>query len=388
MQAIKIKPDIYWVGAKDWNLRDFHGYKTNRGSSYNAYLIRDEKIVLIDTVKTTHYSEMLARIQSVIDPRRIDIVVSNHVEMDHSGSIEAILKLAPQAKVLASAQGVKGLPQYFHTADWNLEAVPTGEAIPIGKRHLKFIAMPLVHWPDSMATYIPEEKILMPNDAFGQHIAGEHIFDDQTGLDILLEEAAKYYANIILPYGSQVEKAMQALTGLEVEIIAPSHGVIWRSHIAAIWKKYLSWVAAKQVNKAVVVYDSMWGSTEIMAQAIKSGFEDHQVPVVIRSLKHSHISDIVTDLLEAKFVALGSPTLNNMILPSMGGFLTYIRGLKPKQKTAMIFGSYGWFPNALQTIKEAAVELGWQETQPLIQAKYRPTPAILEQIKTAVANMV
>jgi flavorubredoxin len=388
MKAVEIKPGIYWVGVKDWNLRDFHGYQTRRGSTYNAYLIIDEKVVLVDTVKSYLCDEMLARIASVIDPSKIDIVVSNHVEMDHSGSIGEVLKRAPQAELLTSTNGEKGLNHYFDTSGWNMRAVKSGEQVSLGKRSLIFTHIPLVHWPDSMVTYVPEDKLLIPNDAFGQHIAADGIFDDETPLDIVMEEAAKYYANIILPYGIPVSKAMTAIETLEFDMIAPSHGVIWRKHIATILDKYKFWTQHQHVNKAVVIYDTMWGSTESMAQQVKSEFENQGIPVILRSLKHSHISDVIVDVLEAKYIALGSATINNMILPSMGAFLTYMRGLKPENKTGFIFGSYGWNPKALAEVESALVELGWKLPSAIVNTKYRPQQDAMDKLQTAVKALV
>lgn len=225
MKPVEIKPEIFWVGGIDWNLRNFHGYLTPRGSTYNAYLIVDEKIVLVDTVKHYLFEEMLSRIKEVVDPSRIDYIVSNHVEMDHSGSLTKILKIASEAKVITSPHGEKGLSRHFKE-EWDFKVVKSGDSLSVGKRTLQFFLTPMVHWPDSMATYVPEEKLLLPNDAFGQHIATAKRFDDQLGWDIVYEEAAKYYANIVLPHGEQVKKALETLSALNIEMIAPSHGVI------------------------------------------------------------------------------------------------------------------------------------------------------------------
>ena len=387
MKAVEIKPGIYWVGVKDWNLRDFHGYKTQRGSTYNAYLIIDEKIVLVDTVKAHLADEMFARIASIVDPVKIDIVVSNHVEMDHSGCLGEVVKRAPNVEVLTSTNGEKGLKLHFDTSAWNMRAVKTNEELSIGKHTLKFVHMPLVHWPDSMATYVPEAKLLMPNDAFGQHIATEGIFEDETAKDVVMEEAAKYYANIILPYGAQVDKALTALSSLEFDMIATSHGLIWRKYFTEIIEKYKFWTQYKTVEKAVVIYDTMWGATETMAHTVKSAFENMDIPVVMRSLKHMHISDLVADVLEARYIALGSPTLNNMMLPTMGAFMTYIRGLKPQNKKAMIFGSYGWNPNTMKELETWVREMGWELPGSVVNAKYRPTSELLAHLRQTVGQL-
>ncbi len=238
MKGKAIKDGIYWVGAIDWNIRDFHGYKTARGTSYNAYLIMDQKKVLVDTVKTTHTEEMLDRIKSIIDPKEIDIVISNHVEMDHSGSLPDIMKIAPDATLITSTNGEKGLAEHYDTSKWNIKAVKSGESINIGKRNINFVHIPMLHWPDSMVCFIPEEKLLLPNDAFGQHLASEYLFNDQNPNDIVMEEASKYYANIVYPFGVQVKKAIDALSNLDIDMIAPGHGVLWRTNISNILRKY------------------------------------------------------------------------------------------------------------------------------------------------------
>jgi len=249
MKPLEIKPKIFWVGGIDWDLRNFHGYLTQRGSTYNAYLILDEKIVLVDTVKHYLFEEMLSRIKEVVDPSRIDYIVANHVEMDHSGSLPKILKIASKAKLITSPHGEKGLRRHFKE-EWDFKIVKSGDSISMGKRSLQFFLTPMVHWPDSMATYVPEEKLLLPNDAFGQHIASAMRFDDQVGWDVLYQEAAKYYANIVLPYGDQVRKALEALSALDIDMVAPSHGVIWRSSLPKIVEAYQKWAQNLSENRA------------------------------------------------------------------------------------------------------------------------------------------
>lgn len=351
MKPVEIKKDIYWVGGIDWDLRDFHGYRTQRGSTYNAYLIIDEKIVLVDTVKYYLYEEMLERVKSVIDPSKIDYIVSNHVEMDHSGSLPMILKLCPNATVITSPNGEKGLKKHYDV-DWKLKVVNTGDSVDIGKRSLKFVLTQMVHWPDSMATYVPEEKLLLPNDAFGQHIASSERFDDELGWEVLEEEAAKYYANIVLPYGMQVGKALEAVSGLDIDMVAPSHGIIWRKHLKDIIGLYKKWAVNGTDEKAVIVYDTMWKSTESLANAIKDVFEEKGIPVHFLDLRVNHISDVMTQLLTAKYICVGSPTLNNGMMPTVSAFLTYMKGLAPKKRTALAFGSYGWGGQSIGEIEE------------------------------------
>ena len=341
-KAIRIKENIYWVGGIDWNLRNFHGYLTQRGSTYNSYLIIDEKVVLIDTVKYYLADELIERISSVIDPSKIDIIISNHVEMDHSGSLDRIFKLAPNATLYASPNGFTGLSKHFDTSKWKFEKLTADTKLNIGKRTLEFIFTPMVHWPDNMFTYLPEDKILFSNDAFGMHLASSERFDDEYPFNIIMEEAKKYYANIVMPYGMQVQKALSMVADKKIEIIANSHGIIWRKYIPEIIAEYVKWSKNETVKKAVIIYDSMWNSTEKMAKAIEEGFLDKGYVTSLRNLRFNHISDIITEVLDSEYVCIGSPTLNNNILPTVSAFLTYLKGLAPKGRKAIVFGSFGW----------------------------------------------
>jgi flavorubredoxin len=270
LKAVEIKPNIFWVGGIDWDIRNFHGYSTQRGTTYNAYLVKDRKITLVDTVKHYLFDEMISRISDVVDPKKIENIVSNHVEMDHSGSLPKILEMIPDATVITSTRGEKGLKRHFKK-DWNFKVVQSGDALDIGNRKLHFVHIPMVHWPDSMVTYSPNDKLLLPNDAFGQHIASSERFDDELDWGILREEAAKYYANIVMPFGDQVKKALDSIKPLDIDMIAPSHGVIWRSNIPKIVKEYTKWANYESDKKALIIYDSMWGTTEKMAYEIAEG---------------------------------------------------------------------------------------------------------------------
>ena len=377
---IEIQPKIYWVGGIDWDVRNFHGYLTQRGATYNAYLIIDEKIILVDTVKHYLFDEMVARIREVVDPSKIDYIVSNHVEMDHSGSLPKMLLLAPDAKVVTSPNGEKGLRRHYKE-DWDFRVVKSGDTITIGKRTMQFFLTPMVHWPDNMVTYIQEEKILFSNDAFGQHIATPERFDEEVGWDVLHEEAAKYYANIVFPYGDQVKKALDALFGLDVEIIAPGHGIIWRTYIPKILEAYQRWATNKVENRAVIVYDTMWGSTEKMAYSLRAGLEQAGVPVTMRNLKTLHISDIMADVLRSKAILVGSPTLNNGIFPPVGAFLTYLKGLRPKNRIGFAFGSYGWGGQAVKEVEAIMNDLGWDMPVEGLKIHYIPDEEELNGVK-------
>ena len=386
MNRTEIKPDIFWVGAIDWDIRNFHGYKTQRGTTYNSYLIMDEKIVLVDTVKYYLFGEMLDRIKAVVDPKDIDYIVSNHVEMDHSGSLPMILQHAPNAKIITSVQGEKGLRRHYKQ-DWDFQVAKSGDVLNIGNRNLHFVHIPMVHWPDSMVTYIPEDKLLLPNDAFGQHIASPHRYDEDIGWGVLKEEAGKYYGNIVLPYGAQVNKALDALGGLDIDMIAPSHGIIWKSLIPNIIGEYKKWASHETEERAVIIYDSMWGSTECMAFSLREGLEDAGIPVTMRSLKSNDISDVMTDVLFSKLVLIGSPTLNNGMLPSMGAFLTYMKGLRPQNRLGFSFGSYGWGGQAMGQIEDVMKELKWELPEPGINVKYVPDQEDLDKVREAGARL-
>ncbi len=387
MNAIKIRENIYWVGAIDWHLRSFHGYNTQRGSTYNAYLILDEKITLIDTVKSGFEAEMLSRIASVIDPARIDIVISNHVEMDHSGAIPAIKKICPQAAVYTvGPAGAKGLTAHF--GDLGYTPVKTGDSLSLGSRSLHFVSTPMLHWPDNMVSYCPEEKILFSNDAFGQHLATSERFDDETDLSIALAEAKKYYANIILCYGKQAASALKVVQGLDINLIAPSHGILWRSHIQDILSCYGQWSGNNPQGGALVVYDSMWHSTEKMAKTIAEAFGDAGISTRSYDLKSDHPSDIVPDLVNSRYIAVGSPTLNNQMLPTVAAFLCYLKGLSPKNRKALAFGSYGWSGQSIGYVEKDLLDCGFDLLTESAKQLYIPSQDQLDALYQKVRQAV
>ena len=382
MSKCEIKPGIYWVGGIDWDIRSFHGYSTRRGTTYNAYLIIDEKVVLVDTVKHYLFDEMLARIKEIIDPSQIDIIVSHHTEMDHSGSLSRMFKFCPNAQLVCSPNGEKNLRRHFKQ-DWNFRIVKTGDTIKIGRRTLAFQLLPMIHWPDSMATYVPEDKLLLPNDAFGQHIASAERFDDEFDWGILKEEAAKYWANIVLPYSDQVKAALPVVGALKFDMIAPSHGIIWRSHIPDILKEYTKWANNDTEKRALVVYDTMWHSTEAMAHKLAEGLGSAGVPVSLKNLSVTDMSDIVTEVLTSRLILVGSPTLNNGMLPTMGAFLTYIRGLRPKKRIGFAFGSFGWGGQAVGEMEAVLKEMGWELPMKGINLKFIPDETELAACREA-----
>ncbi|TSA34611.1 MAG: FprA family A-type flavoprotein [Porphyromonadaceae bacterium] len=386
MKAIKVKEGVYWVGGIDWNLRSFHGYLTQRGTTYNAYLIIDEKITLIDTVKSYLTSEMLDRIRSVVDPSKIDYVVCNHVEMDHSGGLPEIMKIAPNAALFCSPKGETGLREHYKE-NWNFKPMESGTVLNLGKRNLHFILTPMVHWPDNMVVYMPEGKILFSNDAFGQHLASSERFDDEYPLDITMLEARKYYANIVLPYSKQVQKILVGITDIDIEIIADSHGIIWRKHVKEIISGYKSWASNETRKKALIVYDTMWHSTEAMALAIQDAFEQSGYVTSLLSLQYNHISDIMTEVIDSEYICIGSPTLNGRMLPTMAAFLTYLLGLAPKNRKSIVFGSYGWGPKQIEEIATTMTESGFNVVA-TEKIKYVPSAEDLDALRVRILGLL
>lgn len=391
MKGFEIKKDIYWVGVKDWNLVEFHGYSTPHGSTYNSYLIMDEKITLVDGVKHYMSKEQLARISSLTDFSKIAYIVVNHVEMDHSGNIPDIMKLAPQAKIITNSAGKQALEAHFDTTGWEYELIKTGDSVSIGKRTLEFMTTPMLHWPDSMMTYVKEDKLLLSNDGFGQHYASDALFVKDAPLDVVTENAKSYYANILFPFGCQAEKALKTAgdLGLDIDMIAPSHGLIWsgKDEVNTILGLYAKWSSCGNEGKAVIVYDSMWGATAAMAETAMAVLQDAGIPVTKYCLAVKNVSEVMVDFLDAKYVLIGNPTLNNQLFPRVAGFVTYMRGLQPKNKVALAFGSYGWRPGVVKQIQQVFDELGWQSVEPF-EEKYTPKSDVLEKFAERVKELI
>ena len=377
-KAVPVTEDVWWVGAIDWNIRDFHGYQTRRGSTYNAYLILADKITLIDTVKAPFREEMMARIASVVDPEKINYIVSNHSEMDHSGSLPEVVAAVNPKKVFASAVGAKTLKELF-PLDREITAVQDGETLSLGNRSLTFMETRMLHWPDSMFSYLNEEQLLFSQDAFGMHLASLERFADECDPAVLAYEAATYYANIILPYSPLVLKLIKRVTtaGLSFRTIAPDHGPIWRKETGGIIGSYAKWAAQKPEAKAVVVYATMWHSTERMARAVSEGLAAGGLRVKLMSMDEVHRSDVVYELLGAGALAVGSPTLNNHLLPNMADILTYLKGLKPRNLIGAAFGSYGWSGEAVKEIEEILADMKVEMAEEGIRVKNVPDAEVL-----------
>jgi flavorubredoxin len=376
MKPVLLKEGIYWVGAVDWDLRYFHGpiYTTHRGTTYNSYLIADDHLTLVDAVYAPFAGELIGRIKAVADPSRIENVIVNHIETDHAGALPEIMKLAPGAKIYCSARARDGLQKHFPGAGWDYRVVKTGMELSTGRRTLTFVEAPMLHWPDSMFTYIPQEALLLPNDAFGQHLASSSRFDDEVDGHVLMEEAAKYYANILYPVSRLVLKKLAELEGMNipVEMIAPSHGIIWRSRSSRIVEAYRRWAAGEWERKSLVVYETMWGSTMLMARAIAEGLSDQGVATKLYRISAGDYSDIIKELLEARLLVVGSSTIHRHFIASLAPFLDSLACLQPVNRIGAVFGSYGWSKGAAQAVTERLKQAGIETVPESLEVLWIP----------------
>ncbi len=371
---------VYWVGIVDWGLRKFHGHElsTHRGSTYNSYLILDEKIVLVDTAWKPFQDEFLQNLREVIDPAKIDIIVANHSEPDHSSSLPAVMRHCPKATVVVSTRGEESVEGHYHQP-WNFKKVKTGDKINIGKNDLIFVEATMLHWPDSMFTYLTGENILMPNDAFGQHYASDFRFNYQVNQEELFEEAIKYYANILTPYSNLVLKKIDEVLALNlpVEMIAPSHGVIWRKDPLQIVTKYKEWASQRPEKTALVLYDTMWEGTRRMAESVGEGLADEGVSHKLFHMAVSDRNDVITEIFKSRAIIVGSPTVNQGILPTISPILEDLRGLKFQNKIGAAFGTYGWSGESIKVIEEHLNRCKIPVVTPGVRAKWQPKEADL-----------
>jgi flavorubredoxin len=381
MQAKEIKPNVFWVGAIDWNIRDFHGYSTYKGTTYNAYLVKDEKIALFDCVKKPFAGELLQRIRTLVEPTRIDYIIVNHVEMDHSGSLSEIIDLVKPEKVICSEMGKKALLEHYQREDWPYEVVKTGQTLSLGSKTVQFIETRMLHWPDSMFSYLQEDRLLISSDAFGQHWATSERFDDQVDLAELFAHAAKYYANILLLFSPLVQKLLTSVQqlGLDIDMIAPDHGLIWRSHPVKIIEAYDEWSRQKTRQKAVIIYDTMWHATETMARAIADALIAEGVSVKLCNLRVHHRSEVMTEVMDAKALLFGSATFNNGMLPLVADILCYMKGLRPLNRIGAAFGSYGWSGEAVKLLTQAMEEMKIEILDPGLRVKFTPNAEDLKR---------
>ena len=376
--SITVKNNVQWVGKIDWELRKFHGdeYSTHRGSTYNSYLIREEKTVLIDTVWTPFAKEYVSNLADEIDLERIDYVVANHAESDHSGALPELMRRIPEAPVYCTANGLKSLKGHYHE-DWNFNVVTTGDRISLGEKELVFVEAPMLHWPDSMFCYLTGDNILFSNDAFGQHYASEFMFNDLVDQNELLVECTKYYANILTPFSKLVARKIQEFLAMKLplDMICTSHGVIWRDNPAQIVEKYLKWASDYSENQITVVYDTMWNGTRVMAEQIAAGITDADPQVNVKLLNSAKTdkNDVITEVFKSKGVVFGSPTVNRGILTSVAGLLEEIRGLSFKKKKAAVFGSYGWSGESIKKLAESLSDAGFIVVDDGIKAQWNPS---------------
>lgn len=377
MKPVEIKKNVWWIGCVDWNRRNFHGYSLSpRGTTYNNYLVMDEKVALVDTVDRHFFSQMKCNIAHVLGDRKIDYFVINHLEPDHAGCLaEAVEKYQPE-KIYTSPMGEKAMKAHFHYEDWPVEVVPTGSEISLGEKTLQFVETRMLHWPDSMLTYCPEAKLAFTNDAFGQNIASSERFVDEYDRHEVLKAMKEYYANIVLPYSPVVLKTLKALgeMNLDIDMLCPDHGLIFRGDDCAwVLEQYQKFAEQKPQNKAVLVYDTMWESTEKMMLAVASGLAEEGVSVKVMSMKNNHHSTVMSEIFEAAAVVVGSPTHNNGILPMMADMLTYMKGLRPQNKLGAAVGSFGWSGECVKILNKWLEDVGCEIVEPNIKVKHIPT---------------
>jgi flavorubredoxin len=380
MGAVEIKPGIYWVGAIDWAVRDFHGYITPNGTTYNNYLIRDKHVTLVDTVKEDFAHYTIDNIKSLVDPSKIENVVINHIENDHATSLDRIMALAPNAVIHITERGKKGLDRFFDTSRWKFRLVKSGDTLNTGTKTITFLETPMLHWPDSMVSYVKEDKLLISQDAFGQHLASSARFDDEycdQCSTVELEHAVRdYYANILMPFGALIKSKLAEIQklGIEIDMIAPDHGIIWRRDPGKIVKMYLDMANSKADLRVVIIYDTMWHSTEYMTTPLMEGIKAAGVDVEVIKLRATPMSIAIKRFWESRAMLVGTPTLNNIMFPSVAEFLSHLRGLRPKDRIAGAFGSFGWGGGAVKEVYGEFKKMGLETVEPGVEVLYRPGP--------------
>lgn len=381
---IELVKDVNWVGYVDWPVRDFHGYQTKRGSSYNAYLVKGaDKVALIDTVKAPFVESLKQHVAALCDLAAVNYIVCNHAEPDHAGGLPEMVKACPNAVVVCNAKCKDALEHHFDTSAWKWQVVKEGETLDLGGRTLQFFDTVMCHWPESMVTYLPEEELLFSMDIFGQHYATYCRFDDEADLNEVMQEAKTYYANIVLLYAKPVAAAAKKLLGLKLKMVAPSHGVIWRTHFDKILSAYLDWHVSKPTRKVIIFYSTMWQSTRLMAEAVAEGANESNVTVKLFDLKSVGDTELITELMDCAAFAVGTPTLNQSLMPRVAAALTYIRGLKPAGKKAFSFGSYGWASKGAEEAQEYLKAMNCELICDPIINRYVPTAETLEKCREA-----
>ncbi len=376
--SFKVKNNVFWVGKIDWELRKFHGneYSTHRGSTYNSYLIKEEKIALIDTVWMPFSKEFVKNLSKEIDLNKIDYIIANHAEIDHSGGLPELMENIPDKPIYCTANGVKSIKGHYHK-DWDFQVVKTGDTLELGNdKQLIFVEMRMLHWPDSMACYLTKDNILFSNDAFGQHYATELMYNDLVDQNELYAESMKYYANLLTPFSTLVDKKIKEVLDLKIpiDIIATSHGVIWRDNPTQIVEKYLEWANAYQENQITILYDTMWDGTKRMAEAISKGIReiDKEVNLKLFNISKTDKNDIITEIFKSKIILVGSPTIGGGILSGVAEIMEMIKGMRFKNKKAAAFGCYGWSGEATKLISDILEKSGFALINDGIRALWNP----------------
>ena len=383
--SFKVKNNVYWVGKVDWELQKFHGdeYSTNRGSTYNSYLIKEEKIVLIDTVWKPFSKEFVENLSKEVDLNKIDYIITNHAESDHSGALPELMEKIPETPIYCTANGVKSIKGHYHK-DWNFQVVKTGDTLDIGNgKQLIFVEMKMLHWPDSMACYLTGDNILFSNDAFGQHYATEFMYNDLVDQEELYAECIKYYANILTPFSMFVDKKIKEVLDLKIpiDIIATSHGVIWRDNPTQIVEKYLTWANDYQENQITILYGTMWNGTKRMAEAITKGIReiDKKVNVKLYNIAKTDKNDLITEIFKSRIILVGSPTIGGGVLTGVAAILEMIREMRFKNKKAASFGCYGWSGESIKVIKEHLEKSGFSVINDGIRTMWNPDDESIEK---------
>jgi flavorubredoxin len=379
MSVVEIKPNIYWVGVIDWGVRDFHGYVTQNGTTYNNYLIKDEQITLVDTVKHDYDMATVENIKSIVDPSQITNLIINHIEPDHASALGTVMQQMPNATIYITERGKKGLDRHYDTSKWTFKIVKNNDTLNIGKYNLVFLETPMLHWPDSMVTYVKEAKLLISQDAFGQHLASASRFDDdflayhsQYELD---DAVIDYYANILMPFGKLIKTKIDDIIklGIEIDMIAPDHGIIWRKDPGKILQMYLDMANSKANPGVAIIYDTMWHSTELMTIPLMQGIKDTGVDCKVIKLRSTPMSVAIKEFWKARGCLIGTPTINNVMFPSIAEFLYHLAGLRPRDRIMGAFGSFGWGGGAVKEAYEKFKQMGLETVEPGIQALYKPS---------------
>ena len=384
MNRMNVKNNVTWVGKIDWELRKFHGneYSTHRGSSYNSYLIKEEKIALIDTVWAPFSKEFVENLINEIDLDNIDYIIANHAESDHSGALPELMRHIPETPIYCTKNGVKSLKGHYHK-DWNFNIVKTGDCLNLGEKELVFIEAPMLHWPDSMLCYLTGDNILFSNDAFGQHYASEYMFNDLVDQAELMTECIKYYANILTPFSKFVDKKIKEVLSLNlpVDMICPSHGIMWRDNPVQIVNQYLQWANDYKENQITILYDTMWNGTRVMAENIATGIQssDHSVNIKLFNIAKRDKNDIITEIFRSKAIIMGSPTINRGVLTSVAGMLEEIKGLNFVGKKAAAFGSYGWSGESVKNILDSLAKSGFDVVDEGLKIMWNPDEKNIKQ---------